>query len=514
MHADPCCRPPDPGRAGAGGAACPIPAPGVTGLGRQLVRDRHRLWCLGVTGTRFAVAVLFRTARIALRVTPAQRRRCFGLLGSGGDVWAAVIDVNQARFRRQAKPIFGYENWCREIAGVTVGELSQTAIRSVVRRYSDACLVTAARKRAGRRARYPRRKRGLVPLRWHSGTFRVEDQRVRLQVAQGARLCWVRLARPVPYPIELLRSVTLLVDAGRLVLDVTAGLDVQDHDLDSDRVAGVDLGIIHPIAAAIGDQGLLVSGRAVRAEERLHLADTKARARKMAPKAPRRGQRGSRRWRQLRAKQRCAEAASKRRVRQAHHEAAKQLVEWAVAQRVGTLVVGDPRGITQKDVGPVHNRRLRTWRRTHLMGAITDKAALAGITVKRVDERGTSSTCPNPACRLRVPKPSGRNFSCPHCGYRGHRDLVGAHNIAADRGGTNTSIPPVLVEHRRVGTPTQRRDRRRHLMDEHRSCPVSGRPATHNGESLADPPTCEDQPTRTTAQALVDETLDGPGGDA
>jgi len=56
-----------------------------------------------------------------LRVTPAQRLRCFGLLGSGGDVWAALIDVNQARFRAHTKPIFGYQNWCREIAGVTVG---------------------------------------------------------------------------------------------------------------------------------------------------------------------------------------------------------------------------------------------------------------------------------------------------------------------------------------------------------------------------------------------------------
>ena len=415
-------------------------------------------------------------------------------------MWAALIDVNQARFRRPAKPIFGYQSWCREIAGVRVGELSVTAMRSVVRRYSEACFVTAARKRAGERARYPRRKRGLVPLRWSSGEFKVECQRVRLSVAQGAPECWVRLARPVPYPIESLRSVTLLVDAGRLVLDVTAALDVEDHDLDPDRVAGVDLGIIHPIAATTAEKALLVSGRAVRAEERLHLADTKARDRKMATKTPRPGQRGSKRWRQLRNKQRRAEAASRRRVRQAHHEAAKHLIEWAVAQRVGTLVVGDPRGITDHDAGPVHNRRLRTWRRTHLMGAITDKAALTGITVERVDERGTSSTCPQ--CRCRVPKPSGRNFSCPSCGYRGHRDLVGAHNIAAQRGGTPTSTP-VLVEHRRVGTPTQRRDRRRHLMDEHRSCPASGRPATHNGESLADPPACEDQPTPRANSANV-----------
>lgn len=224
---------------------------------------------LSVTGVGFGVGVLFRTARIGLRVTPAQRRRCFRLLGSGGDVWAALIDVNQARFRRQAKPIFGHLNWYREVAGVTVDELSAAAMRSVVRRYSDACLAVARLKRSGQRARYPRRKRALVPLRWNSGTFCVKNQRVRVSVAKGAPECWLRLARPIPYPTESLRSVTLLIDGGRLVLDVTAGLEPQNHDLDLNRVAGVDLGIIHPIAAVTVDQGLLLSGRAMRAENRL-----------------------------------------------------------------------------------------------------------------------------------------------------------------------------------------------------------------------------------------------------
>src|SRR5882672_3200650 len=36
-----------------------------------------------------------RTARIALRTTHAQRRRCYGLLRSAGDVWAWVIDCNR-----------------------------------------------------------------------------------------------------------------------------------------------------------------------------------------------------------------------------------------------------------------------------------------------------------------------------------------------------------------------------------------------------------------------------------
>jgi IS605 OrfB family transposase len=275
------------------------------------------------------------------------------------------------------------------------------------------------------------------------------------------------------------RSVTLLVDAGRLVLDGTAEVPMEANQQTLRSVAGVDLGIIHPFAATSGSAALLVSGRAIRAEERLHLADTKARSRAMAKKVPRRGQRGSRRWRQLRRAQRNAEARHRRRVRQAHHEAAGEVVAWAKRHGVTTLVVGDPKGIARRDAGRHQNRRVASiWRRTHLLGSLADKAELAGLAVVRVDERGTSSTCPQ--CHHRTAKPRGRIFACSLCGYRGHRDLVGARNIAARGGGTTTA--QAVVTHRRAGKVPARRDRRRHLMDRHRSCPAPGRPTI--GESL------------------------------
>ena len=155
------------------------------------------------------------------------------------------------------------------------------------------------------------------------------------------------------------------------------------------------------------------------------------------------------------------------------------MIAFAVQHQIGTLVVGDPKGITIQDAGRVQNWRLRQWRRTHLLQALHDKAELAGIIVRLVDERGTSSTCP--ACRRRVAKPSGRRFRCSHCGLQGHRDLVGAANIAAKAGGGPTSTGlPVLVEHRRAGQVPARRDRRRHLHDaRRRSCLASGHPPDH-----------------------------------
>ncbi len=280
----------------------------------------------------------------------------------------------------------------------------------------------------------------------------------------------IRLDRDLPYPPGQIRSVTLLYDAGRLWADVTAEVPVAVYppgaEPDRGRVAGVDLGIIHPYAVAGPDgQALLVSGRAIRAEHHLHLKDTKARHRAVARRAPKPGQRGSRRWRHHRHRQRIMEARHRRRVRQAQHEAARTVTGWAVARRIGTLAVGDPRGVLNLAAGRRHNQRTRDWRVGHLISVLRDKAEQAGITVTLTDERGTSSTCP--ACRARVPKPRGRVFCCPRCGLSGHRDLIAAANIAGRLpGGITPAITAAGVTHRRAGNhlpggSAARRDPRR-----------------------------------------------------
>jgi IS605 OrfB family transposase len=426
-----------------------------------------------------APRLVHRTAKVRLRLTRRQTRRCYGLLRSAGDVWAWLLDTNRQRHQQGEPAISNYQALCRELAGSkSFGELSMVGARSVLRRYSEAWFQAARRRKAGQQeAGFPRRKRALFPVRFCNGEFELQADRVRLPVAKSQPQLWVRLARPLPYPPEAVRSVTLLAEGGRLWLAVTAAVAVEAHDFDPGRVAGVDLGILHPYAVVTEQAGLLVSGRALRAESYLHLQDQQARQARAARRAPTPGRRGSRRWRRHRARLRQVEARHRRRVYQSHHEAAKQAIAFAVQQRVGTLVVGDPKGITKQDAGRVQNWRLRQWRRTHLARALRDKAEQAGIVVRLVDERGTSSTCP--ACRQRVPKPKGRRFRCPYCGLQGHRDLVGAVNIAAKAGGGHASTStPVLVEHRRAGMVPARRDRRRHLHDQRRrrSCLASGHP--------------------------------------
>ena len=335
---------------------------------------------------------------------------------------------------------------------------------------------------------------------------------LRLPAARGCAPLVVRLDRDVPYPPGQVRSVTLGYDSGRLYADVTAEVPVtvypEGTGPDPALVAGVDLGIIHPYAVAGPSGALLVSGRAIRAEGWQRLRDRKARSRAVARRAPKPGQRGSRRWRQHRRRQAQAEARSRRRVRQAQHEAAKMVISWAVQQRTGTLVVGDPRGVLDLKAGRRHNQRTRDWRVGHLIGVLRDKAEAAGIRVRLVDERGTSSTCP--ACARRVPKPGGRNFRCPHCGHHGHRDLIAAANIAARSGGGPIPIPTMGlgITHRRAGkhlpgVNPARRDPRRRPPSRPLRGPMAGtgppRQPPAAGESLATPRGAR-QPTGTPGE--------------
>jgi len=460
-----------------------------------------------------APTVVHRTARIALRTTSGQRRRCFDLLRSVGDVWSCILGLNEIRRRRGAALIVTYQELCHELAVASpgcFGELSTTGARSILRRYADAWMSTAKRRKAGDRStRYPRRKKALVPSRYYAGTFSLEGRQLRIPVALGAPPLVVRLTREVPYPAESIRSVTVLADGARLCVDVTAELEIESYLAaeapDPDRIAGVDLGIIHPFALVADEGSLLVSGRALRAESRLHLAESKARKRAVARRAPSKGQRGSRRWKKYRARTKVLEGRHHRRLAQARHEGAKAVIDFAREKRIGTLVVGDPRGVLDRDSGARQNLATRNWRVGQLIGVLRDKAEAAGIGVTLVDERGSSSTCP--ACAQKVPKPKGPNFSCPHCGLIVHRDLVGAINIAArsPRGGINADPQKLAITHRRAGRHLPGRTRR----DPRRVALEKGGQLVGLGPAVARPGTSRDAPgeslARDASAGLIEE---------
>jgi transposase len=141
------------------------------------------------------------------------------------------------------------------------------------------------------------------------------------------------------------------------------------------------------------------------------------------------------------------------------------------------------------DAGKRQNLAVRNWRPGQMIAALADKAALAGIEVELVNERGTSSTCPR--CGAKVPKPKGRTFYCPTCTLVAYRDLVGAANIAprGSRGGPTSDLVGLEIMHRRAGRHLPgrtRRDPRRTSMDKHRRDQVDPGPAVARPEEIGE----------------------------
>src|SRR5260370_27048521 len=126
--------------------------------------------------------VVYRTARVGVRVTPAQRERCFGLLRRAGDVCACVLEVNGWRRRRHAAPRPATRNCAGSCArpGRARSGSSTPPGRLELRRYSDAGFAAAKRRKDGDlAARFPRRRHWLLSVRWYHGTVALEDRRVR-----------------------------------------------------------------------------------------------------------------------------------------------------------------------------------------------------------------------------------------------------------------------------------------------------------------------------------------------
>lgn len=445
-----------------------------------------------------------RTFRVKVMSAGGKRERCFALLEDAGDVWAWCIDRFHDRLRQGlpgANSVTGM--WPDQKAHGPFGDLTAHCAQDVTKGFSAAFFGDAAAASGGEGAAAAAQAasgaghlaQGRVPAD-RAGARRA---RAVLLTRRGAPNLEIALSHGHRYDPRLVRALRLVDEAGELFLDITAWVAVIGAGGDRGTVAGVDPGIICPLAVASGDRALLVSGRAVRAEEFLHLHDQQLRQRKMArKKAPVRGrpgaprQAGSRRWAKIAARQRKADARNRRVAKTAANTAANLAAQFIVDQaRAGTVAVGDPRGVRRLDAGPVHNRRTHRWLLSYTTGALTRRLEECAVTVVLVDERGTSSHCPD--CGAGAAK-RGRVLTCtsPCCGRVHHRDVAGARNIAGKAGHAPAQI--AHTEHRRVGQPA-RRDRRRHRYDDRnrseQPAPAgpartrAAEPATTGEESLA-----------------------------
>ena len=321
--------------------------------------------------------------------------------------------------------------------------------------FYKACQSAAAIRKAGLEVRYPHQHRNYRTSIWKNSSIRKREDILLLSLARGkAPICvglpsTLRLLDP-----EAFLEMRLVWDrAGRCYfwhLVVEAHLEPAEPP--GDRVAGVDLGEIHPAAVTDGEEAVVFSARELRSLAQYthkRLAEIRA---KQSCKT-----KASRSWKRLQRRKSRFLAQQRRRRRDLEHKVSRAIVKWGVEQRVGTLAVGDVRDAADGvALGHITNQKISNWTHGRLRQYLGYKAQAAGITVVLVDEAYTTQECPN--CHKRH-KPRGRNYLCPVCGFVSHRDAVGSANILSrflysELGHVS---PPVVIKYRHPFDATGKR---------------------------------------------------------
>ena len=135
-------------------------------------------------------------------------------------------------------------------------------------------------------------------------------------------------------------------------------------------------------------------------------------------------------------------------IRDIEHKISKAVVDVAVQLKANKIVLGDTRDIADEvNKGKNCNQKISSWQHGYDRRFITYKSKSKGICVVLEEEHWTSQTCP--ICGGHH-KSKGRNFVCPFCGFRCHRDVLGQINILSKHKlGKPGKLPvPTLIMHR------------------------------------------------------------------
>jgi putative transposase len=274
-------------------------------------------------------------------------------------------------------------------------------------------------------ARYPHHPKLYQTVTWKAQAIRVRFGHIHLPNGRGQP----DLVLPLPerFHAATIRKAELLwrVDHYQLALTIEQPPDPPLHQ--DGQMAGVDLGEINMATACTEHgQALIINGRLLRHHKQLRNKRHAALTSQMA-----RCRKGSRRWKRLKRQKARASAKLYRQQRNHLHQASRKLVDFAVAQEVSHLAIGDVRDIADGvDKGAGTNQKISQWPHGQFIQYVTYKARRQGIAVSQVDEAYSSRTCSHCGL-LRRSTPRGRVFACPGCGVQSHRDANGAANIVS-----------------------------------------------------------------------------------
>ena len=195
-------------------------------------------------------------------------------------------------------------------------------------------------------------------------------------------------------------------------------------DIKSNNVAAIDLGEIHSITS-IDNNGnaIIITGRRIRSIKRLQNKE-QAKLRSKRDKLTK----GSRQYKKYSRAIYKLSVKTDKQILDCVHKISKLYLDYCIEHGISKVYYGDLDSCTRNTkerANKLVGQKLNDWCYGLLMLQLENKLNRYGIELIKVSEAYSSQTCPH--CGHRH-KPTGRNYEC-QCGYKQHRDIVGAMNI-------------------------------------------------------------------------------------
>ena len=293
-------------------------------------------------------------------------------------------------------------------------KLHSQTVQAIIDSYYSALKSYFKTVKLNPEAKPPKRTPKHFKVRWIQNGISYRDGIVRLSNGKGREPIMLNApAKPV--------FVEMYYQRGSYYFSLVYKAESQSHEI-TGNVVTVDMGEIHPIVSHDGQNTIIYNGRHLRSIKR-YREKTKARFQSKMDKCNQR----SKHWYRLRRAKNKVLAKLEAQLKDAEHKITSRFVSDCKKAKADTIVIGNLKGIRDRaKFSKKSSQKIHQWAFARIASMIEYKAELAGIKVVFEDESYTSQTCPN--CGHRH-KPRNRNYHCKACGYKYHRDGVGAINI-------------------------------------------------------------------------------------
>jgi putative transposase len=352
-------------------------------------------------------------------------------------VWNLCLEIND-KYRKENNGKWIDKNELQKRTKQCV-HLHAKGIHHVVHKFLFARDAIFKAKQQGRTdVKFPYKKKKYFVTGWDYQSIRIEGNKLMLAKPMTKEKIKgkYRKQKPVTCYVKNIPNNIVeveLIYRNKLYLAIKYKEKKEYKQIKSNNYAAIDLGEIHSITS-IDSRGnaVIITGRKMRSIKYLrnkHQAKIYQRMSKC--------KQGSKQYLKYMNALRNLTYKTKRRINDAVHKITKLYLDFCIQNNISAVYYGDLDSATRNTKGRVNSfigQKLQQWNHGEIIRELENKLSRYGVKLVKVKEYYTSSKCPN--CG-KINKPNNRNYECA-CGYKQHRDLVGAINILNNN--TNVGI--------------------------------------------------------------------------